>query len=91
MEYLHQSKGFDEAVLKRQYGYFKDRSAKTFVGTRVTLMTLEAGADSPTADHEQGSWDLLKAPDDASTEKYLDECLEIALRSEPLDPCLQIW
>lgn len=91
MEYFHQSKGFDEAVLQRQYGYFKEKPAKDFVEARVKLMTLEARTDPPQPDHQQGSWDILKALDDVSTEKYLDDCLEIALRSEPLDPCLQIW
>jgi hypothetical protein len=91
MEYLRQSKGFDETVLRRQYRYFKDKPAKIFVEPRVKLMTLESGTILSESGHGQGSWDLLKAPDDISIARYFDECLEIALRSEPLDPCLQIW
>lgn len=91
MEYLHQSKGFDEAVLRRQYGYFKGQPAKSFVETRVKLMTLEPGAVPPITSNEQGSWDTLNAPDDIATERYLAEYLEPALRSRSLDSCLQIW
>jgi len=91
MEHLHKSKGFDETVLKRQYGYFEYRLAKTFVETRVRLMTLESRDASLEPDHGQGNWDTLKALDDASTEQYLNDCLDPTLRSEPLDPCLKIW
>jgi hypothetical protein len=89
MEYLHQSNGFNETVLQRQYGYFKCLPAKSFVEIRVRLMTLEPGASAPKSSHGQGSWDSLSAPDDISTERYLDEYLRISLRSGI--PCLQIW
>jgi len=91
MEYLHQSKGFDEAVLRRQYGYFRDQPAKSFVETRVKLMKLEPGASLPSPSNKQGSWDIFSTPDDIATERYLTEYLEPALRSRSLDPCLQIW
>ena len=91
MEYLQQSKGFDEAVLRRQYGYFRDKPAKTFVETRVKLMTLRPDAVSPPQSDKQGSWDALNAPDDNTTDRYLTEHLEAALRSRSLHPCLQIW
>lgn len=92
MEYLHQSKGFDEAVLRRQYGYFRDQPAKTFVETRVKLMTLLPGAVLPSPSDKQGSWDTFSTPnDDIATERYLIEYLEPALRSRSLGSCLQIW
>jgi hypothetical protein len=91
MEHLHQSKGFDESVLRRQYGYFKHKPAKDFVETRFKLMTLEPGTIASEPDHGQDSWDLLSASDDTSTERYLDKCLETALRLGSPDSCLQIW
>jgi len=92
MEYLHQSKGFDEAVLRRQYGYFRDQPAKIFVEARVKLMTLESGAALPSPSNKQGSWDTFSTPNDITTERYFTEYLEPVLRSRSLDhPCLQIW
>ncbi|KAH0290029.1 hypothetical protein KCU62_g3934, partial [Aureobasidium sp. EXF-3399] len=90
MEYLHQSKGFDEAVLRRQYGYFRDQPAKTFVETRVKLMTLQPGAVLPSPSDKQGSWDTFSTPNGIATERYLTEYLEPALRSRSLESCLQI-
>jgi len=91
MEYLHQSKGFDEVVLRRQYAYFKDQPAKTFVETRVKLMTLEPGVVLQSRSNKQGSWETFSTPNDITTERYLTEYLEPALRSRSLDLCLQIW
>jgi hypothetical protein len=91
MEYLHHSNGFDETILRRHYGYFKNKLAKDFVETRVKLMTLGPELVSSTLSHEQGAWDSISTPDDVATEDYLDEYLETALRFEPLDTSLQIW
>jgi hypothetical protein len=91
MEHLHQSNGFEESILRRHYGYFRHKLAKDFVETRVKLMTLGPGSISPTLSHEQGVWDSISAPDDVTTEDYLDEYLEEALRLEPLDTSLQLW
>ncbi|KAG9652073.1 hypothetical protein KCU95_g5573, partial [Aureobasidium melanogenum] len=90
MEYLHEANGFNETILHRQYGYFKDKPGKPLIETRVKLMTLREGAVPPKLSHEQGNWDSLNAPDDISTEKYLNLYLEKTLFSAPLGEFLQI-
>jgi hypothetical protein len=79
MDRLHQSHSFDQGILRRRYGYFKSRSAIDFVETRVKLMTLEPEAISSTPIHEQGDSDPISAPNDVSTERYLDEHLALLL------------
>lgn len=91
MEYLQEANGFNQVILRRQYGYFKDKPGKDLVETRVKLMTLKPDADTLKSSHEQDSWDSLNAPDDISTEKYLGYYLGDTLRSAPLDEFLQIW
>ncbi|KAG9552741.1 hypothetical protein KCU71_g15125, partial [Aureobasidium melanogenum] len=90
MEYLHEANGFNETILQRQYEYFKDKPGRTLIGTRVKLMTLKPGAVTPDSNHEQGNWDPLNAPDDISTEKYLNFHLGEKLRSPPVGDSLQI-
>ncbi|KAG9514315.1 hypothetical protein KCV07_g8217, partial [Aureobasidium melanogenum] len=91
MEYLHEANGFNETILQRQYEYFKDKPGRTLIGTRVKLMTLKPGAVTPDSNHEQGNWDPLNAPDDISTEKYLNYHLGEKLGSQPVGDSLQIW
>lgn len=91
MEYLHGANGFNETILQRQYGYFKDRSGKALIETRVKLMTLKEGAVPSKLSHEQGNWDSLNAPDDISAEKYLQDYLGKTLRSKCVDPSLRLW
>jgi short-subunit dehydrogenase len=91
MEYLHQSNGFDETILRRHYGYFKNKLAKDLAETRVKIMTLKPGSILSTSSHEQGAWDSIKAPDDVSTAKYLNEYLKKEPRVESQDTSLQIW
>ncbi|THX80056.1 hypothetical protein D6D04_04791 [Aureobasidium pullulans] len=73
MEFLHQYNEFDEAILKRQYNYFKGKPGKSVIETRVKLMTLMPSRVQVNSNHEQGNWDSLKAPDDISTGRYLEK------------------
>jgi len=91
MEFLHQYNGFDEAILQRQYKYFKQKPGKSVVETRVKLMTLMPSHVQSNSNHEQGDWDALNAPDDISTERYLDELLAKALHPITTENYLQIW
>lgn len=91
MEYLQEASGFNQIILRRQYGYFKDKPGKDLVETRVKLMTLKPDANISKLSQEQSSWDSLNAPDDISTEKYLQYHLGDTLRSAPVGECLRIW
>ncbi|CAD0043364.1 unnamed protein product [Aureobasidium pullulans] len=81
MEFLHQYNEFDEAILQRQYNYFKGKPGKSVIETRVKLMTLMPSRVQ----------DSLKAPDDISTGRYLEKYLTEALHPISTDAHFQIW
>ncbi|THW62437.1 hypothetical protein D6D19_09797 [Aureobasidium pullulans] len=90
MEFLHQYNEFDEAILQRQYNYFKGKPGKSVIETRVKLMTLMPSRVQVNSNHEQGNWDSLKAPDDISTGRYLEKYLTKALHPISTDAHFQI-
>ncbi|THZ88456.1 hypothetical protein D6C84_00953 [Aureobasidium pullulans] len=90
MEFLHQYNEFDEAILQRQYNYFKGKPGKSVIETRVKLMTLMPSRVQVNSNHEQGNWDSLKAPDDISTGRYLEKYLTKALHPISTDVHFQI-
>ncbi|THX93368.1 hypothetical protein D6D03_10096 [Aureobasidium pullulans] len=90
MEFLHQYNGFDEAILQRQYNYFKGKPGKSVIETRVKLMTLMPSRVQVNSNHEHGNWDSLKAPDDISTGRYVENYLTKALHPISTDAHFQI-